>query len=225
MAEVFDLMTSMIIGSLVVIMTLTALDAGVTMFYNYNSDAISQEEIASLAEIIQYDLRKVGYGLPELEIEDMVLTAQHNQLKFIAHLNKEVDFYANIHGNLHTDNVRDTVEYIIQAADTLDYIDTLIVVYDVMRTVKVSQENIESGSIGRIVNDSAFVYLDQMGNEVSVMAAIKMVEVTLIAFNPNIVFSTEFMQLTGQERIDELNNLLRESYWRQTRVLSRNLRR
>ena len=225
MAEVFDLMTSMIIGSLVVIMTLTALDAGVTMFYNYNSDAISQEEIASLAEIIQYDLRKVGYGLPELEIEDMVLTAQHNQLKFIAHLNKEVDFYANIHGNLHTDNVRDTVEYIIQAADTLDYIDTLIVVYDVMRTVKVSQENIESGSIGRIVNDSAFVYLDQMGNEVSVMAAIKMVEVTLIAFNPNIVFSTEFMQLTGQERIDELNDLLRESYWRQTRVLSRNLRR
>ena len=225
MAEVYDIVASMIIGSMLVIMTLTALDSGITMFHNYNSDVISQDEIANLAEIIQYDLRKVGYGLPELEIEDVVLIAQYNHLKYIAHLNKDADFYAAIHGNVHIDAVVDTVEYYIQPADTLDFIDTLIVIYDVVRIVKVSQETVESGPVGRIVNDSAFVFLNQMGTPVTVMAAIKMVEVTLIAFNPNIVLSTEFLKLQGQERLDELERLLRESYWRQTRVLSRNLRR
>jgi len=225
MSEVYDLVASMIIGSMLVIMTLTALDSGITMFHNYNSDVISQDEIANLAETIQYDLRKVGYGMPETAIENVVLIAQSDHIKYVAHLNKDVDFYSAIHGNLHVDNVVDTVEYYLQPADTLDFIDTLIVIYDVVRVVKVSQENIESGPVGRIVNDSAFVFLNQMGVPTSVMAAIKMVEVTLIAFNPNIVLSTEFLKLQGQERLDELDRLLRESYWRQTRVLSRNLRR
>ena len=213
MASILDIIASTIFGGLLVVMTLTAIDSGVTQFFNYNSDAIVQSQLAETANIIQYDLRKVGFGIPESQQDSVLAMALPNNLKYISHL------------NFFSDQIIDTVEYIIQVYDTLDIPDTLIVMYDVIRIVKISGAAIDSGSVGRIGNDSIFIYLDQIGNPASIIMEIKMVEVTIIAFTPDLVLSQEFLKLSGLERKEELERLMRESYWRQTRVLSRNLKR
>lgn len=79
-----------------------------------------------------------------------------------------------------------------------------------------------------------FRYLDQIGNPVDPgmeLIATKMVEVTLTMFNPRVVLSPELVKkevssIQDQEfRKRELRRLLRTSFWRQTRLVSKNLRR
>jgi hypothetical protein len=213
MAAIFDIMASFIIGGLLVLMTLTAVSSGVTQFFNYNSDAIAQTNLTETADIIEYDLRKVGFAIPEIMKDSILIIAWPNRLKYISHL------------NYFTDHVVDTVEYFIQPADTIQYPDTSLIVYDVIRVSEISGFPLDSGSVGRIANDSIFVYLDQVGDPATLIKTIKMVEVTLIAFTPELVLSDEILKLQGDERREEFERLMRESYWRQTRVLSRNLKR
>jgi len=213
MAAIFDILAATIVGGLLVLMTLTAVSSGVTQFFNYNSDAISQSQLTATADIIEYDLRKVGFAIPEMIKDSTLIIALPNQLKYISNL------------NYFTDHVIDTVEYFIQPADTLQFPDTSVVTYDVVRVCEISGAPFDSGSIGRIANDSIFVYLDQVGDPATLIQTIRMVEVTLITLTPELVLSDELLKLQGQERIEEFERLMRDSYWRQTRVLSRNLKR
>jgi hypothetical protein len=86
-------------------------------------------------------------------------------------------------------------------------------------------------TIGVIGNRNLFRYLDQIGDEVAFIPATRMVEVTLTAFNPRIFISRDWIDskihnISDEEfRKRELRRLLRASYWRQTRLISRNLRR
>ena len=213
MASILDIMASVIIGGLLVLMTLTAVSSGVTQFFNYNSDAIAQTNLTETADISEYDLRKVGFAIPEIMKDSILIIAWPNRLKYISHL------------NYFTDHVVDTVEYFIQAGDTIQYPDTTLIVYDVIRVSEISGSSLDSGSVGRIANDSIFVYLDQVGDPATLIKTIRMVEVTLIAFTPELVLSDAILKLQGDERREEFERLMRESYWRQTRVLSRNLKR
>jgi len=225
MSSILDILGATIIGGLLLLIALTAMSSAVEVFFNYNADAIVQSQLAELSSIIQFDLRKMGYGIPEAAQNTIIQTATPNQVKFIAHLNLNFDYYISVHGNLHTDATPDTIEYQVVATDTINFVDTSVVMYSLMRTIKVSQENIETGVIGRITNDSVFVYLDQLGAPVTLITSTQMIQVTLVALNPEIVVSDVFLEATGAERINELRKLLRESYWRQTRVISRNLKR
>ncbi|MDP8209117.1 MAG: hypothetical protein P9L92_20810 [Candidatus Electryonea clarkiae] len=226
MATMLDILGSMIIGSMLLLIAITAMDNAVQQFVNHNADAIVQNEMVSLTEIIQHDLRKMGFGIPEAEQNSILQIGQPDHLKFLANLNINSDYYAAQHGNIHIDAIPDTIEYSIAAFDTIDFIDTSIVLYSVIRTVKVTQESPSSGHIGSISNDEVFSYLDQLGNETGVLQATKMVEVTLIAMNPDIYVNDEvLLALTPVERMNELRKLIRQSFWRQTRVISKNLRR
>jgi len=210
---------------------LIATDTLTTEFYNYHADAITQNNLANISNIMQQDIRKMGYTIPEAQIGSILQQATPDHLNFITNLNLDADYYAYNHGNLHQDDIPDTIDYQITPYETITYFDTSLTTYKVLRTIKVSQEAIDSSMIGITGNLDVFRYLDQIGQETSVIPAIKMVEVTLTAYDPRIVLSRDYVmsQLdTVQDaryREGELRRLLRPSYWRQTRLVSKNLRR
>jgi len=226
MSTMIDILGGMIIGSILLLVAMTAMDNGVRQFVNHNADAIVQNELASLSDVVQNDLRKMGYAIPESMQHQIVRVADPDHLVFISNLNIDSDYYQAVHGNLHTDAVPDTIEFTVQPFDSITFFDTSLVLYGINRRVVVSQEATVSSQIGTISNDNVFRYLDQVGRPVSYMPATVMVEVTLVALNPNVYISDEVIQADNPvERMRELRKLLRESYWRQTRVISKNLRR
>ena len=61
---------------------------------------------------------------------------------------------------------------------------------------------------------------------IKLVQSIKMVEVTLVAMNPNVYLSDEVIAANNAvDRMVEIQKLITGSYWRQTRVISKNLRR
>lgn len=209
-----DIIGGFFVGTILLLIAMTAMDNGVRQFVNHNADAIVQNELATTSEIIQNDLRKVGFGIPEAQQATIIQTAQPTHFEYLSNLNPT------------TDLVPDTIEYSISAFDTVSFIDTSIVLYAIYRRVHIVGAASKTGQVGTIANNQVFRYLDQVGRPVTYIPATKMVEVTMVALNPNIYVSDEVLQASGpQERMIELRKLLRESYWRQTRVISKNLRR
>ena len=221
-STLIDILGAMIIGGLLFLISMSAMDSGLERFVNQNADAIVQNQIAEMSDIVQYDLRKMGYGVPEASIPNVIQVGTSNRLKFLTHLNRENPF----EGVGGTDNVADTIEYQVIASDTISFIDTSIYLYRVNRTVSVSGHAVESRMIGKVASPAVFRYLDQVGNPVGSIAGTKMIEVSLMALNPDIYLNEAVIAAAGPtERMRELRRLLRESYWRQTRVVSKNLRR
>ena len=230
MALVLDLIGGIFVGGFLLIIALSATDTATTEFYNYNSDAIVQQNLAQMSDVIQYDLRKMGFGIPEAEKTTILNISEPNRLKFLTHLNSDPDCKVNIAG-LSIDDIVDSVEYRVVPFDSIDYYDTVIVTYQVRRRLFISPNYTSEMSIGIIGNAEAFRYLDQVGNPVAFMAETRMVEVTLTAYDPRIVISRDWVdsrlnEIGNEEfRIRELRRLLRASYWRQTRLISKNLKR
>jgi len=214
MASMIDILGAMFIGSILILIAMTAMDNGVRQFVNHNVDAIVQNELVVTTEILQYDLRKMGYGIPENQQSNIIQIAQPTQVKYISNLNSD------------NDTIPDTIEYSITPFDTVTFIDTSFVLYGIERTVKLSDEATVSAQISVISNNTVFRFLDQIGDSAEVIQAINMIEVTLVAMNPHVYVSEEVLGAGGpEERMIELRKLIRESYWRQTRVVSKNLRR
>jgi hypothetical protein len=232
MSLVIDIIGGLFIGGFLMIIALTATDTATTEFYNYNSDAIVQQNLARMSNVIQYDLRKMGFGIPEQFKTTILQTAQPNRLKFLSHLNSSPSCKIGDPNVTTFDNVVDTIEYSVVQFDSIDYIDTMIVTYQVRREISVSPGYNKTMGIGIIGNANAFRYLDQIGRPITVMSEVQMVEVTLTAYDPKVVLSTDWIDSRVNEvgyneefRKQELRRLLRASYWRQTRLISKNLKR
>ncbi len=232
MSSILDIIGGSILGGLLLLIAITSSHNSIEAFYNYNSDAIVQQNLTQLSRIIEYDLRKMAFGIPEAQQPNVLQIAQSNHLKFIAQLNLDADSFLLIPGVSHYDNIPDTIEYVITPAEEIDFPDTSVTIYEVRRTIKISTGTTHTSIIGRIGNNDVFRYLNQIGDPVQVISATKMVEVTLTAFNPKVVLSPELVSADIYQNIQdvelrkkEVRRLLRASYWRQTRLVSRNLRR
>jgi len=213
LASLLDIISAILIGSILLLVSIKAMDAGLQYFVNHNADAIVQDELISLTQILQDDLRKMGYGIPEADQSTIIQNAQSDNIKFLALLNS-------------ADAVPDTVEYSISTSDTVAIIDTSIVTFRLNRNVKITGDSTVSGDVGIITNNAVFTYLDQSGTETAVTQSIKMVEVTLVAINPSIYVSSDVLAAdNAEDRMVEIRKLMQESFWRQTRVISKNLRR
>jgi len=227
MSTIIDIVGGSIIGGLVLLLTLTATEKSTRNFLNYRADAVVQNSMAWTARIIEYDLRKMGYGIPEHLQNDIIQIGTPSHLKFLAHLNKNIKYP----GATTIDDIPDTIEYRIIPGDTITFPDTNVVMYKVMQTLKISPNYNKTGMIGKIGNQNVFRYLDQMGNPVGVILATKMVEVSLTAFSRDVVLTPELVsdKLKGiknkELRRRELLEILRPSFWRQTRQVSKNLKR
>jgi hypothetical protein len=230
MTVILDFVMGAIIGGFLLLIGLTATESGTRTFYNYNADAIVQMNLTNTSNTIQYDLRKMGYGVPEALQGTIVQVAQPNHFKYLTHLNMDADCNLSSQGPTFVDNIVDTIDYTISALQNFTFPDTTITIYQVQRTISIVGESPQSIMIGTIGNSDVFRYLNQIGEPAPIQQAIKMVEVTLTAFDPQIVLSPDMF--TGGDtpeeiefRAQELRRLLRASYWRQTRLISRNLRR
>ena len=229
MSSFLDILGGMFVAGILMIIAFTASDTATTEFFNYNSDAIVQQNLSRLSEVIQHDLRKMGFHIPESQQNTILQVATSTHLKFLAHLNSDTD--CRIAGVTGIDRVPDTVEYAISPKETVSFGDTSITTYRVNRTIKIPPSFSETMLIGVIGNGNVFRYLDQMGDPVGYLPGTKMVEVTLTAFNPRIVLSPDYIfnQVNNIDdpvfRKRELRRLLRPSFWRQTRLISKNLKR
>ncbi len=231
MSALLDIAGSAVLGGLLLLIAITAADTATQEFVNYQSDAIVQQNLTQMSRILEYDLRKMGFGVPEAQVNNILQIGRPNRLRFIAQLNLNPDSYAPIPGVTGFDDIPDTIEYTITRADTTNFLDTVIVMYDINRRTASSAGVSETIIIGRIGNNNVFRYLDQIGRPTAVLMAARMVEVTLTAFNPRVMLSPEMVRSDlrnirdRQFRKRELRRLLRASYWRQTRLVSKNLRR
>jgi len=231
MATLIDIIGGIFIGGFLLLIALSATDTATTEFFNYNSDAIMQQNLAKTSKIIQYDLRKMGYGIPEAAQDSILNVATGNRLKFLAHLNSDPDARVDIAAVTAIDNIVDTIEYVALPFDSVNYYDTTITTYRVQRTLKISPNYRHTMMVGVIGNQRVFRYLNQIGDETAYIPATRMVEVTLTAFDPRVFLSRDWVdsKLTNPSDVElrkkELRRLLRASYWRQTRLISRNLSR
>ena len=227
MSTILDILSATIIGGFILLLTLTATDTGTRNFLNYNADAIVQNQMVWGAETIEYDLRKMGYGIPEYLQNTIIQIGTPSHLKFLSHLNLTVKY----DGATSYDNIPDTIEYRILPSDTIDFPDTSVVVYKILKTVKITPNYSKTMMIGKIGNPDVFRYLDQVGNPAPVILATRMVEVTMMAFSRDVMLSPDLVsqKLKGiknkEIRRRELLQLLRPAFWRQTRQVSKNLRR
>ena len=231
MGAILDIVTASFIGGFLLVILLTATDTITTESYNYHADAITQQNLSNIATIMQTDIRKMGFNIPEGMKSQIVQTHDVNRLKFIAQLNQFQDYYMHEHGNVHKDAVPDTIEYIIQPFENITYWDTTIVTYQVIRRAVVSQEVTNTSMIGVLGNNDVFRYLDKFENDTNNPVMMVIVELTLTAYDPRIILSREYVEsiidtTNGEAYRDrELRRLLRPSYWRQTRLVSKNLDR
>jgi len=227
MATILDILGATIMGGFILLLTLTATDTGTRNFLNYNADAIVQNQMVWSAEALEYDLRKMGFGIPEHLQNTVIQIGTPNHLKFLSHLNSMVKY----DGATTFDDIPDTIEYQILPSDTISFPDTTVVMYKIMKTVEISPNYSETKMIGKIGNSNVFRYLDQVGDPVTTIISTKMVEVTLMAFSRDVMLSPELVssKLKGiknkEIRRRELLQLLRPAFWRQTRQVSKNLRR
>jgi len=213
MAVILDIIAAMMIGGVLLMVTTQGIERSLREFVNHNADAIMQAELASMTQTVQEDLRKMGYGIPESQQLSIIQAATTSRLVFLAKQNPNA---ANA----------DTVEYTTGTPDTTIIIDSPVITYDITRTLRRAGQQPQSTLIGRVINPVLFRYLDQAGNQVADIRSTRMVEVTLVTLNPHVYLDDDVIQApTALLRTKALKNLWRESYWRQTRVVSRNLRR
>ncbi len=231
MGTLLDIIVSLVIGGSMLLIAITATHSTTQEFFNLNSDAIVQNQLTRISNIMEFDLRKMGFGIPESQLNTILQTTKSNHLKFIAQLNYDPDSRIQISGVNTFDSVSDTVEYKITPYETISFKDTSITLYNINRKVTISGIATSNMGIGKIGNNNVFRYLDQTGKPTTVKTSMKMVEVTLSAFNPRVVLSPELVMSkigTNQDvefRKRELRRILRASYWRQIRLVSKNLKR
>lgn len=219
MGSFLDIVGGTFIGGMILLIVLSSTESSTRDFLNYNADAIVQNQMAHMVTIIESDIRKIGFGITEDQKSTIIQTGQSDRLKFLAHLNMTIDM------------APDTIEYIVTVGDTIDYGFRTIYMYKITRKVTIVGQAPDKVMIGKIGNSEVFKYLDQIGRPVANPKTARAVEVTLIAFDPQIVLSPGLTSKrldnyqTIQEKNEELNRLIRPSFWRQTRLVSKNLKR
>lgn len=213
MSTVLDMIGAMLIGGVLMLITNRAIDHGARQYINANGDAIIQAELSTMTRIIQSDLRKAGYGISESDQAVIMQKIDSDHFSCLTRLTP---------GN----GVPDTIEYVVAIADSFVIVDASIVFYSIDRIFKSAGEDPVVTRVGNVTNSEVFRYLDQSGAKTAIKQAVDMVEVTLIAVNPAIYLNDQILAATTTAiRKKELKKLAKESFWRQTRVVSRNLRR
>lgn len=200
MSSLLDIISSTIIGGLIILMVLNVLDTKHKFFYAFNDDLIVQQNLTGISANLEYDLKKMGFGIPEGEQVVTIADSLHLRFK----------------GDHNHDWQPDIVEYYVgdisEANQTVNPRDRFL--YRKINSLPAS------GFIVGMVTDFSFEYLNQDGVLIDTsvpgnMSAIKMVRITMRVENPA-VYSSEANP--GRSEYES-------AFWQQTRLVSRNLRR
>ncbi len=224
-----DILGATMLGGFILLIAMTASDNGMREVYNYNSGALMQNNLALTSRIMEYDLRKMGFGISESD--SAVLIGQPARIKFLAHLNLRSDLNMVVRGVSSSDAVADTIEYRIEQDEIIDFGDTTVTMYRVTRKVSIANITIDSTVVGRVGDIQVFEYLDQSGNTAPRLSGTKSIDMSLKTFDPSVVLSPELVHqdvVTNNNllfRKRELARILRPSFFRSNRITAKNLRR
>ncbi len=236
MSVMIDIISSVMVGSMLVLIAMVTTHNGAQEFVNSSGARLVQMDLAQTTQIIQSDIERIGFGISEPEQETVLQVAAATQLKFLAHLNRSASAHVEVPGVSSYDNIPDTIEYIITLDESIDFGDTTVYLYNVQRTIDIASITSITSTIGKVGNNNVFSYLDQIGRPSSVNRETRMVELSLSAFNPDVLLSPELVATNEQEIEDinvaaanaerrkrEVRRLLRGSYWEKRRLILRNL--
>ncbi len=86
MNTILDIIGSFIIGGFLLLIALTMLDTNTKHFYANGDDLIVQQNLTAITRTLEFDLKKMGYGIPEWN--NIVITADSTDLKFRSDINR-----------------------------------------------------------------------------------------------------------------------------------------
>jgi hypothetical protein len=200
MAVLIDIISSVFIGGFIILMAFGILDSTNKFLYSHNDDLIVQESLTSINTTMEFDMNKMGFGVPEGQ--NVVTLADSNHIRFLSDLDR----------NWHPD----TIEYYLgpesELVNTANPDDRFL-----YRKVN----GLPSNGLGiGVVTDFRFDYLNQDQELVDTsnpmnLKNIKMIRTTMRIENPA-VYSEE-----AQPEKTEY----RTAFWQETNLASRNLRR
>jgi hypothetical protein len=200
MMVIIDILSSIFIGGFIILMSFGILDSTNKFLYSHNDDLIVQQNLTAITGTLEYDLKKIGFGIPEYE--ETILLADSNHMR--------------MRGDLNRDWQPDTIEYYIgpitELAHTVNPDDRFLY-------RKVNGKPAGGMKVG-IVTAFNFNFLDQDRNVVDTsnpvnFTKIKMVRTTMRVENPAVY----------SDNPNPNKDEYRTAFWQETSLVSRNLRR
>lgn len=193
-ASLFDIVGSTIIGG-VLLLTLFRMNHTATQnTYNFSGELIVQENLVTTVEVLEYDLRKIGYCENPFKIPNparAILYGDSSRIKYLT----DIDFDGNV----------DTVEYYLGPASELSGTpnpnDKML--YRLINGVP--------SAVNLGVTDFKIKYYGALGNELPLPR--NTVPTGIMSMEVNV----------SVENTAAYNEEYRFAFWRQMRLASRNL--
>ena len=204
MGEIFDYISSVLMGGMLMINIFSANDIANETYSVYQGDMTVQETLVTTVQVLEGEFRNMGFGVPENE--PTVLHARTTDICFLIDLDR-------------SGAPLDTVRYFTGDSTELYQTENEHDRY-VYRTVN----GVSGAKIG-VVTMFRLRYLTMDGEEITApvptdrLAEIHEVEITLEVQSPYAMHSA------GTSGAGSQNMLYSSSYWQQTRLASQNSRR
>lgn len=124
---ILDILGSIIIGGMLMLILFRLTDGASQNSYNYSQDLIVQENLTSVVEVLENDLRSIGYCKDWTKTQapvQTILIADSNQIEFLTDLNNDgtvhtVHYYLGPTSELsNTTNPNDRLLYRVVDAET-----------------------------------------------------------------------------------------------------------
>jgi len=194
-STIIDIMGSMIIGGILLTITLRLNDSATGKTYNNSAELALQENMATVAQIVETDFRKIGYCADWNKFPDpskAVVYADENSIKFLTDIDYDTNmdsirFYLGPTSELlSTPNPRDRILYRVE-----------------------NNETPIPSNLG--VTQFRLVYFDALGDTLSPPIT-----------SPGLITSVE-INLTV-ESVAAYDTAYSSAFWRQIRLVARNLK-
>jgi hypothetical protein len=205
---VLDLIGSSMVFGLLLLMTIRMNTANSENIQTFHGDLIVQENLVTLTSILEYDFRKLGYCKDPTKIPDpskAILQADSNKIRFLT--------------DLHNTGTLDSLSYYVgptsEASATPNPDDRLF--------YRVENNNTPHG-VNLGVTTFDFRYFDAMKNKLSFPIANRgLIQTMQITIQCESYAPTVFRAM-GESRTDSIYNTYQSAYWRQVRLVAKNLR-
>jgi hypothetical protein len=204
MSALLDIIGSLLFGGTILMIIITANDIAAETQATHSGDMLVQELLTNTAQLVEGELRNMGFGVPERE--QTIMRAEESRIHFLCDIDRN--------------GIIDTVKYSV--GDTTELADTQ---NEIDRLLK-RQINTETTMNVGAVTTFRLRYMTREGALLSTpvpadrLAEIHMVEVSMEVQNPYAPSRDQEMVGAG-----ERTALYSSSLWQQTRLASQNTRR
>lgn len=199
-STLLDIISSTLIGGFLMLLLFRLNDATVENSYVYGGEAIAQQNLVEVVQLVEYDFRKIGYCRDWEKIPDpskAILNASKNSIQFLTDEDND--------GNL------DTISYYLGSVEDLAKTPNPNdkVLYRVL-----NNEQPVGANLG--VTQFDLFYYDAMGNQLTFPITIPSAIYTM-------QINIKVEDVYGYERIND-EEKYSSAFWRQVRLASRNLK-